>query len=60
MIGVWSKHTAAYLRIMGGATLLTLGLPIFLFSARWAGALQWDVPADMDLAFHPSGEGEGA
>ncbi len=52
MIGIWSKHVGTYLRIMGGVTLLTLGLPIFLLSTRWAEALQWEIPADMDLALY--------
>jgi hypothetical protein len=52
MIGVWSEFSQHYLIAWAILTAVVFTIPLFCVPITWARVLQWNIPADTDLAVY--------
>jgi len=52
MIGTWSEFAQQYLIARAILTSVTFTIPLFFVPISWAKVLQWNIPADTDLAVY--------
>lgn len=52
MIGMWSQHSAEFLRVFAGLTLVAFAIPISVAPMAWARALRWEIDAKPHLALY--------
>jgi hypothetical protein len=52
MIGMFSAHSAIFLRVAAVTTALLFSVPIFFAPLTWARALRWNVDAQPHLALY--------
>jgi len=52
MVGIWNEFSQYYLVAWAVLTSAVFTIPLFFAPIAWAKVLQWNIPADTDLAVY--------